>query len=353
MATQQELNRLQLGIAVGAYIDAYTKLYELTINPADASQAEWEADSTDHWTYEQLLVDAQDAESLVSVVDTQSTAQQEILDYNAGIIIKAFQDNVVKEYIDSSTQSWIIHYDEVTETIYVTGLLPAISPVDVSGRIFHVRSDDGTLAPGLVSVWPDQSGYGTDLEASGALRPGIITPEGGVIFTSAQGMVTSSELEYSGFKDITIFAVIQNDVETPGVLMETSADYTAGNAFGITTNDVTNGDILLGDNGDVGLDTTLINAPLATPILLRAEVIRNNVGKSTSLFINGSNAGSSAPDTADNTNAFVTNFLYVGSRNNTSNFFKGIVFEIIIYAKKLTAFEVGGIESYLNNKYSL
>jgi hypothetical protein len=353
MATVQELNRLQLGIAVGAYIAAYSKLYELSINPADASQAEWEADSSDHWTYEQLLVDAQDAESLISVVDTQSEAQQDILDYNAAIIIKAFQDNVVKEYIDSVAQGWVIYYDSVTETIYVTGLVPAIDPTSISPRIFHVKCDDGTLSPGLIATWGDLSGFGNDLEASGALRPSVITPDGGVIFTSAQGMVSSSDLPFAGFPDLTIFAVIQNDVELPGILMEAGADYTADNAFAITTNDGTNGDITIGDNGDVGLDTRLINAPLATPILIRGDIFRSNTGKDCDLFINGSNLDGTSPDTADNTNNFIDNILYVGSRNNTSNFFKGIVFEIIIYRRKLTAFEIGGIESYLKAKYSL
>lgn len=47
-----------------------------------------------------------------------------------------------------------------------------------------------------------------------------------------------------------------------------------------------------------------------------------------------------------------TNYFYLG-QNTTSNFFQGEIGEVIMFTRKLPSAEIGGVESYLNNRWNV
>jgi hypothetical protein len=88
---------------------------------------------------------------------------------------------------------------------------PAVSAI--SGLIRWYKADDLALADNsLVSTWPDRSGNGADLTASGSLRPtlaqGRLNGKPGIVFSGAQKLAIVDSSGPTG--DITVFAVAAN-----------------------------------------------------------------------------------------------------------------------------------------------
>jgi len=356
-------NTAHLG-AFQAYLDAYNAKDALlngsTANPAEYAELEFEdkAENQPYLTVEELELAAQNAQSLLNIVQSKVDSYDAIMAENAFIITEYFTlyPDSLGIYFPLTDQSISVYLGIVTVYSGEPVAPPVFSPADVPGlfmwQIADIGVTEGSGAGTGVSQWDDQSGNGNYLKATGSLKPAWDSVNNKIVFSGSHCLETLS-LPFSVTDDLTIFCVFQNKTSGLGIMIETSANVGSTNGFIVDLNENADGEILLGSNGNIGLDTIRIPATKATPILLRAQAWRSNTGKDSALYIDGSNMGFINGTTADNTTNFSNNILYFGARGAASFFITADVYEFLIYSEAPTPTDILAIEDYLKDKYGL
>ena len=166
------------------------------------------------------------------------------------------------------------------------------------------------------------------------------------------GMYTPANLNLSGTAQATVFAGVRKLDNTNAlqlVELSTAVGSNVG-AFSMPTNDIGAGrwaTYLSSSTGLVSASAAGTTAPITTvnaglyDIALSADEAR--------LRINGTQVATSGASSAGTGN-FGTYPLFIGSRNNTTLFFNGYIYSLIVVGAASTAAQISSTESWINVK---
>jgi hypothetical protein len=218
----------------------------------------------------------------------------------------------------------------------------AFVPTDLDNLWLWFDATELALSNGAtVSSWPDLSGAGRNLTATGTptyAAAGLGTGHPSVSFPGSARLDTAAFAALSG--PLTMFLVAQADDLAATQTITDGEDTSASGRLGI---------FKLGtDTWSISRNTSLngtVGAAVHTPVLLRAAY---GVAGSTSLRVDGveviapGNAGSASPVK-----------LRIGANFSGANFFTGDIGEILLYSRTLDAGEITQVEDYLTAKWGL
>lgn len=239
-------------------------------------------------------------------------------------------------------------------------------PSDLAGLVLWLDADVITsLSDGdPVGTWSDQSGNGNDVtQATTAKKPtyktSIINSLPVVRFDGTDdGLVLADNL--STATEGTIFVVLQltavlADWQTP----VTSSDEAAATRFWFCRayHDASSPYIRIRQRNDDAADTidgsTTITAGAVYLQVWQssgaAYSLRVNGNDETEVVDAGTNSGDWLGDTADRDNFVVG----MAKRSSEGAWLKGDIGEVIVYDTSLSAGDLGDVETYLNNKWSI
>jgi hypothetical protein len=213
----------------------------------------------------------------------------------------------------------------------------AFSPLDLSPVLWLDASDTSTITEvgGAVSQWDDKSGNGNDLSQGTALAQ----PTSGTRTINSLNVIdfdgSNDRLTITGWtvsQPVTVFAVVEKDVDTNGRIFQS----------GII------GSILAGEQPfsyaglGGGVFGTSGDAADNTPHIMRFTFN----GASSFIHVDGTQSATGNPGTLGITDPFSVS-------SPTTQFWNGMIAEVIVVDGTLTAGEIADTESYLANKWGI
>jgi len=236
-------------------------------------------------------------------------------------------------------------------------LAPDFSPSDIPGMQFLFDGSDSTdtskiiASGGAISDWFDQSGMNNNVsQSTGAFKPTISLASqnnlDGVSFSTDQRFSFAVGTDFSQYKDQDFFIVCNTDDTGALKTMFSQWDLGGGQAayrysfptlegFQITTNNDTDAVISIGT--DSGLTSTVI---------ANAYITESEMGATYN-----DNAFSTIATSEAMTNS--TQKPLLGRRSTGGNNYFGIMYEVILYNRKLNDADRGAVLAYLNTKWGV
>ncbi len=275
-------------------------------------------------------------------------------------------------YSDNSTQNLTSSVTWVSTTTSVATITSAgvVTPVAAgsttiqatSGSIIGstgltvTSSGSGGLPSGLVARWTFNEGSGTtaaDSSGNGynaTLFNGVTWVagklNGAISANGANQYVSTPAINLSATSAVTIAAWVNRTYSTAGghVLIEASSNYNSSTTgFGLFPDDATCGGIQVAVHGNSGYSVNCFAQPSSGVWHhLVAVYDKTQAGTAeTSLYIDGVlQTPTKNLNTTANTNAFGSNPIYLFSRGGTQEFNAGLMDDLQIYNRHLTAAEV-------------
>lgn len=218
----------------------------------------------------------------------------------------------------------------------------------------QISADAGT---NLVSQWTDESGFNHHaLPVTGKPRPTSTgTNTNGnkdVLFSGTQGLRIPSFVIPAGTQDLTVFYGYEKTISgsQPTCLMELSLDNGSN-----TTSFYLGGHGLIyaGLLGNVGVSSESTNASVGTtpPQAMRTELFKSRSTGEVRILRDGSPVSGTVLN-ANNTNAFATNPLNVGTNGSFSAPLYGKLSSVIIFPFQVTGQQALDIEAFFINSNS-
>jgi len=221
---------------------------------------------------------------------------------------------------------------------------PAFSPDLIAGLELWLRSDLVALTGGKVSTWPDKSGNGNDFtQAVGANRPLYTSMIGGRTVLGFDGAVTkmASGAFLSAITAVnayTVFMLVQpnsaaaeaaNSYDNPGILVESNGNWGQQACTGK----------LIGYHWDGADKSARIAVVNGTSYRFR-EIFD---GANINVSLNG------GPDTTTAAGNIVgaAGTLSLGVTGSGVVFFQGLLGEVLVYNRALSANEQALVQNYL------
>jgi hypothetical protein len=216
-------------------------------------------------------------------------------------------------------------------------------PSDISGTVLWLRADQGiTLSGSDVSDWLDLSGEGNDAtQAIAGDRPSYLLSGGvsnlpGVQFTSADSEIMSCGTFVETSNDMTVFAVFnQTDLSGTQALFFHSGTSRA---------------ILTDRTDQISTFDDSISYRFAGNSQTGEQWVEWHCNSSTTTFTGYRNGSAIGSDTYSTT---TWGLFTLGGASNKGSPFNGILSEVIVFNRILTASEITQIRNYLSNRYSL
>lgn len=201
---------------------------------------------------------------------------------------------------------------------------------------------------GNITSWKDKSGKGNNAAVVGTL---IKTTVGG--FTWATGFSSSNYFSVSGLvyqltKGVECFAVIQRTASSGGRGSAVSASSFTSDDFLLEINGSENTETLVDSSADTFVATGAA-VPLNTSVLISGGY--NPQTKLQSAQQTGT--ARTATTVVQTTQGPTTGFLLGSTAVDTSDTLPGILAEVLIYCRPISASVSGIIRAYLNQKYGL
>lgn len=228
-----------------------------------------------------------------------------------------------------------------------------------------------TLNGTTVSEWADKSSESNlAVQGTAAKQPSYTSSTIGglpaLAFDGTQSsMATDIQVDIADGPDAMVFMIYQSDFTGLSTFDErtvleyspnvTSADAAFMIGYQKIPVSITNGYISI-IKGNVGANTYGTQGYVTTPQLIRVDYSYGLAAADESksyrnqsiLTIDGGSVLNNNTDSA-----FGLHYLFLGARNNASQFFDGSIGEIIIYNRLLESYEVQEVESYLRNKWNV
>lgn len=229
-----------------------------------------------------------------------------------------------------------------------------------SGASLWLRQDVGveSVFEGgfqYVTQWNDQSGNGRHATATGTLRPrvspGALNGRTALTFNGSNRMVTPAFPAES----FAAFAVWKNTA-TWGLVYEHSPNVNLNNGFYLAANNLCSVFVRRA-GGTGGGSGKALTAGWGADNVARATTQQWSVSAGHALTTNNTvRTLTASQDCVDNRPATVGGVvqpLYVGGRSDGNSMLTGVIAEILIYSRTLTAGELATVQAYLGKKYLL
>lgn len=227
----------------------------------------------------------------------------------------------------------------------------SFSPADISNLAAWFKADDAasiTSSGGAVSQWNDKSaGANHATQGTSTFRP----------ITGTRTINGKNALDFDGLEDHFILPSglynISNSANTTFIVYQTDA---TGDAFQRP---------LIGTNGTgrwaVGSISSTTIAMINSGTGTTGGASLSLAWDTTARLVIGTRSGTSqsvyrdggTPSTNTNATDLVMTSLTIGNTNTSGNRFNGLIAEIIVYSKLLTASEINQVGNYLQAEWGL
>ena len=218
-------------------------------------------------------------------------------------------------------------------------------PKQITGLSLWLDANDpagtGTQpSAGALGTWIDKSGLNNHMTGVGT-TPSFLNAPPGIVFFDGSGYYSNSNPVLSNV--YTLFITYVSFDPSAGPLYTTGA---SSGYSGLFPNE--SGTLYL-TRGDCNWYTNSTMLPNNQINLVAITYSANEVGSNISLYYNGSNAISTTQiDTVT-----YSNFLLGTRQSGGTNYFNGVMLEVIAYNGTLTTREQQSVEGYLAQKWKL
>lgn len=224
----------------------------------------------------------------------------------------------------------------------------SFSPAVYKPALWLDAADSATIVHigGSVSAWNDKSGKNNHTtQTTSANQPKYISTKEGVKFDGTSDLLLgNNNLLYGPDTTLTLFVVAEPDAGSSKGSVIAKGQWTSGNDYRIE----------LGENG---FDICLQGARRWNDSSSDWNIAHKNLvhtyfdkEKEVGYYLNGDMHSLPAQGNQYNPN---TAPFSIGGRFNNSNFFKGKIYEVILFQSKLTRCEILQVEGYLFHKWGM
>lgn len=207
----------------------------------------------------------------------------------------------------------------------------------------------------LVATWPDSSGHGADLTASGSSRPTFVAARWnglpGVAFSLAQAL-SSTATAGRPTSDVTVFAVLEHGKRgsSPQFVTWATGGLDGWNLYGSSATDANAmppAFIALTSGGTWGDSTqaSSVRPGRMDPFIVMGQ----RTGSTIVTRVDGTQDSSSGHSGALNYGSGPIT-LELGNKPSSAPF-EGTIYEVLIYDRALTTAEIKQAEAYLDTKW--
>lgn len=220
------------------------------------------------------------------------------------------------------------------------------SPLDYNPALWLDAADSASIiqTSGVVSSWQDISGNANHAtQSTAANQPTFTNTTDGVYFDGDDALI-GTNLGYGADETITVFILAEPDAGAAKGSVIAKGQWTSGNDYRIE----------LGENG---YDICVQNGRRWNSSSNNWHINHKNLihtyydtSQYVGFYYNGARDQLPIKDT---TYTYNNNPFSIGARFNLSNFFKGKVYEVLVFQEKLSRCQITQIEGYLFHKWGM
>jgi hypothetical protein len=167
-------------------------------------------------------------------------------------------------------------------------------------------------------------------------------------------MYTPANLNLSGTDKVAVFAGVRklSDVIQMG-LLETSASYSGNNGAFVAQSVTTSFQFGVRGTANNSRNYSGFGAPISNVLSAQLTTAAANSSAAVAVNVNGTFAAGANDASAISTGSFGTYPLYIGARNNASNWFNGHLYSLIIAGSAVSAGNISATEQWVAGKTGL